>query len=170
MSTESPTGSVGSQDPMEPAQNTKTVTDQGPLPITEPADTGHPFEGGHEAGAAHEVETAHGTEIVPETETAHEDEDEEPTHGVGTAHEAEAAYAIEAAHETAEEAGLTPAEGLAEDAFYTMAADLQQTLDEIEMERRAPSPVPDRRSEMTPGRVVHFEPAAMSPDSRESKL
>eukprot|EP00961_Rhodomonas_salina_P034928 470079-Rhodomonas_salina.1 len=51
-----------------------------------------------------------------------------------------------------------------------MAADLQRTLDEIEMEHRALNPVPDRRSEMTPGRVVHFEPAAMTPDHRESKL
>eukprot|EP00961_Rhodomonas_salina_P073064 981408-Rhodomonas_salina.1 len=72
--------------------------------------------------------------------------------------------------QVAEEAGLTSAEGSAEDAFYTMAADLHQTLDEIKMERRAPSPVQDRRSEMTPGRVVHFEPVAMSPDHRESKL
>eukprot|EP00966_Prymnesium_polylepis_P113820 2630892-Prymnesium_polylepis.1 len=38
------------------------------------------------------------------------------------------------------------------------------------MERRAPSPVPDRRSEMTPGRVVHFEPEAATPDRRESRL
>eukprot|EP00961_Rhodomonas_salina_P156378 2105381-Rhodomonas_salina.1 len=149
---------------MEPPQNTETGMDQGPLPITEPMDTGHPFEGGPEAGAAHGAGTTHGTEIVPETEPAHEDEDEESIHGAETAH------TIEAAHEVAEEAGLTPAEGLAEDAFYTMAADLQQTLDETEMEHRAPSPVQDRHSEMTPGRVVHFEPAAMSPDRRGSKL
>eukprot|EP00961_Rhodomonas_salina_P131731 1772955-Rhodomonas_salina.1 len=52
MSTESPTGSVGSQDPTEPPQNTEMATDQGPLPITKPAGTGHPSEGEPEAEAA----------------------------------------------------------------------------------------------------------------------
>eukprot|EP00961_Rhodomonas_salina_P205439 2773159-Rhodomonas_salina.1 len=145
---------------MEPPQNTETATGEGPLPTTETLDTGHPFEGGPEAGAAHGAVAPHGTEIVPETEPAHEGEDTGPTHGAGPAH------AIEATPEVAEEAGLTPGEVSAEHAFYTMAADLQRTLDEIEMERRAPSPVPDRRSEMTPARVVHFEPAAMTPDRR----
>eukprot|EP00961_Rhodomonas_salina_P226923 3067775-Rhodomonas_salina.3 len=51
-----------------------------------------------------------------------------------------------------------------------MAADLQQTLDEIEFEQHAPIPAPDRRGEMTPGRVVHFEPAAMTSDRGGSKL
>eukprot|EP00961_Rhodomonas_salina_P211648 2858027-Rhodomonas_salina.1 len=45
-----------------------------------------------------------------------------------------------------------------------MAADLQLTLDKIELERHSPIPDPDRRGEMTPGRVVHFEPAAATPD------
>eukprot|EP00961_Rhodomonas_salina_P237847 3214825-Rhodomonas_salina.1 len=54
MSTESPTGSVGSQDLTEPPQNTETATDQGPLPGTEPVDTSHPSEEESEAGAPEE--------------------------------------------------------------------------------------------------------------------
>eukprot|EP00961_Rhodomonas_salina_P235767 3186414-Rhodomonas_salina.1 len=40
----SPHTSVGSQDPMEPPQNTKTAMAQDPLPSTELADFGHPSE------------------------------------------------------------------------------------------------------------------------------
>eukprot|EP00961_Rhodomonas_salina_P226922 3067775-Rhodomonas_salina.2 len=54
MSAESPMalGSVGSQDPMEPPQNTETATAPGPLPNTGLAGGGPPSEGEHEAGAA----------------------------------------------------------------------------------------------------------------------
>eukprot|EP00961_Rhodomonas_salina_P086319 1160163-Rhodomonas_salina.1 len=40
------------------------------------------------------------------------------------------------------------------------------------MERPAPIPAPisSRRGEMTPGRVVHFEPGTATPDHEESKL
>eukprot|EP00961_Rhodomonas_salina_P061028 819659-Rhodomonas_salina.1 len=149
---------------MEPPQNTETATAPGPLPSTGPAGGGPPSEEGHEAGAAHEAEAAH------ETETAHEDEEVGPIPEAGTAHEAETAYAIETAHEAADKAGAAPVEESPEDAFYTMAAVLQLTLDKIEFECHTPIPVPDRRGEMTPGRVVHFEPAAVTPDRDRSKL
>eukprot|EP00961_Rhodomonas_salina_P191405 2582908-Rhodomonas_salina.1 len=114
MSQESLTGSVGSQDPMEPPQNTETATDQGPLPSTGPAGGGPPSEKGPEAGA-------------PEEEQAMEE-------------------------------------------FDALAADLQLSLDELDISRPEPIEAPDRRAEMTPGRVVHFGPAAATPDSGGSKL
>eukprot|EP00961_Rhodomonas_salina_P174177 2348645-Rhodomonas_salina.1 len=112
MSTESPTGLVGSQDPMEPPQNTdsETATDHGPLPITEPAGTGHPSEGEPEAGA-------------PEEEQAIEE-------------------------------------------FDALAADLQQSLDELDISSPEPIPALDRRAEMTPGRVVHFGPVAAHQEAK----
>eukprot|EP00961_Rhodomonas_salina_P021290 286402-Rhodomonas_salina.1 len=114
MSTESPTGLVGSQDPMEPPQNTKTATDQGPLPSIAPADTGHPSEGEPEAGAPEEEHTL--------------------------------------------------------EEFDALAADLQRSLDKLDISRPEPIPAPDRLAEMTPGRVVHFGPVVTTPDSGGSKL
>eukprot|EP00961_Rhodomonas_salina_P060954 818481-Rhodomonas_salina.1 len=68
MSSESPTDSVGSQDPMEPPQNTETDTAQIPLPAAEPADTIPPSEVEPEAGPPKE-------EAAPEEEAASENFD-----------------------------------------------------------------------------------------------
>eukprot|EP00961_Rhodomonas_salina_P084434 1134481-Rhodomonas_salina.1 len=167
MSAESPTSSVGSQDPMEPPQNTKTATAPEPVLGTEPEATGLPFELQPMTEPAHEAGPAHEAEAAPEAEIAHE---AAPAPAAETAQGPETDHVLgeEEAHEAAEEAGAE--QRSAEDAFYTMAADLQRTLDEIEVERHVPAPISDRRGEMTPGRVVHFEPAAATPDRDRSKL
>eukprot|EP00961_Rhodomonas_salina_P265008 3582545-Rhodomonas_salina.1 len=67
------------------------------------------------------------------------------------------------------EAGA-PEEEQAIEEFDALAADLQLSLDELDISSPEPIPAPDRLSEMTPGRVVHFGPAATTPDHGESKL
>eukprot|EP00961_Rhodomonas_salina_P288400 3897307-Rhodomonas_salina.1 len=129
MSTESPTGSVGSQEPMEPPQNTETATAPEASPGTEAPAAGLPFEPEPAAEPAHEAGPDPEAEAPPKAEPTHE---AVPAHEAGIAHEAEPTDVLEAAHETAvEEAGALH---VAEEAFYDMAAELQRTLDEIEME------------------------------------
>eukprot|EP00961_Rhodomonas_salina_P193247 2608724-Rhodomonas_salina.1 len=167
MSTESPTGSVGSQDPMEPPPSTETATAPEALPGTEVPAAGLPFEPEPAAEPAHEAEPDPEAEAPPEAGPAH---DAVAAHEAEAAYEAEPTSVLDEAHETAvEEAGALHA---AEEAFYDMAAELSRTLDEIEMERPAPIPAPilSRRGEMTPGRVVHFEPETATPDHEGSRL
>eukprot|EP00961_Rhodomonas_salina_P071126 955103-Rhodomonas_salina.1 len=59
----------------------------------------------------------------------------------------------EAGHPSEEEpeAGAPEEEQVVEE-FDALAADLQRSLDELDISRPEPIPAPDRRSEMTPGR------------------
>eukprot|EP00961_Rhodomonas_salina_P195531 2639788-Rhodomonas_salina.1 len=77
MSVESPTGSVGSQDPMEPPQNTETATALEPVPGTEPTATGLPSELEPMAEPAQEAEPAH------EAEAGHEEKSTEERRRAG---------------------------------------------------------------------------------------
>eukprot|EP00961_Rhodomonas_salina_P070736 949945-Rhodomonas_salina.1 len=117
MSTESPAGLVGSQDPMEPQSNTGMGMDPDPLPATEQAGT------------------------TPHSET-------EPAPA---------------------EAG-PPADEAAPEDFDTLAADLQVSLDELDMSHPGPAQTSDSSSELTPCRVVHFETEVVTPISEESRL
>eukprot|EP00961_Rhodomonas_salina_P254054 3433544-Rhodomonas_salina.1 len=98
MSTGSPTGLVGSQDPMEPPQNTETATATGALPGIAALAAGLLFETEPEAEPAHEAGPDPEAEAPPEEGAAHE---AVPAHEAGIAHEAEPTDVLEAAHEAA---------------------------------------------------------------------
>eukprot|EP00961_Rhodomonas_salina_P290229 3921909-Rhodomonas_salina.1 len=97
MSAESPTGLVGSQDPMEPQQNIWTGTDPDPLPATLAEQSG----------------------VVPPSEKEPAPAEAEP-----------------------------PAEETAPEDFDALAADLQLSLDELDITHPEPAQTSDRRSEL----------------------
>eukprot|EP00961_Rhodomonas_salina_P196356 2650099-Rhodomonas_salina.1 len=63
-----------------------------------------------------------------------------------------------------EEAG-PPEEKTAPEDFDALAADLQLSLDKLDITRPGPAQTLDRRSELTPCRVVHSGPEVVTPVS-----